>query len=86
MKIRAKTKHGRTFWRFGVQLQPDEWTDLDVTPEQLAQLRRESAPLAEGGVIDLEEEPAPRARGPRLDDANTRVSSTPNMAAGKKGE
>lgn len=85
MLVRVKTKHGRTFWRFGIQLKPDEWTELDATPEQLAQLRKESVPLADGGVLDLEEG-SPPARTRAEPTANARVAGTPNAAAGKKAE
>lgn len=33
MKIKLKSKLAKTFWRFGVPLSPDTWTEFEVLPE-----------------------------------------------------
>ncbi len=54
IKIRLRTKHGRTFRRFGVVIGPDAPVELEVTREQLRALEADCAPLDRGGVLTVE--------------------------------
>jgi hypothetical protein len=54
IKIRLRTKHGRTFRRFGQVIGPDAPTEFDVTPAQLEALKPDCGPVEAGGVLVLE--------------------------------
>jgi hypothetical protein len=53
IRIKLRTKHGRTFRRLGQVIGPEKPTELDVTPEQLEALKPDCRPLADGGVLEL---------------------------------
>lgn len=54
MRIKLKSKLGRPFWRFGKLLSPDNWTEFDVTDEQLKSLERQCASVSEGGALEID--------------------------------
>jgi hypothetical protein len=58
MKVKLKSKLGRPFWRFEKQLSPDEWTEFDLSDEQLAAIKPQCLmTVAEGGALDIEPNP-----------------------------
>lgn len=55
MKVRIKSKLGRPFWRFGKALSPDEWTEIDLTPAQLREIRDACLlPVSKGGALEID--------------------------------
>lgn len=55
MKVRLKSKLGRSFWRFGVQLSPDAWTEFDLSAEQIASIKDACLlTVAQGGALDFD--------------------------------
>ncbi len=54
MKVLLKSKLGRSFWRFGVALSPDTWTEFDLTDEQLAGIKDQCLfTVAQGGALEI---------------------------------
>lgn len=51
---KLKTKHGKTFWRFGVAIGPESWVELSLTAAERESLRAACAPLKDGGVLTME--------------------------------
>jgi len=80
MKINLKSKLGRPFWRFGVQLSPDKWTEFDLTEAQLESIKDQcTRPVAEGGTLDIEflEEEAEPSRASRSTEETAPTASQP---------
>lgn len=64
-RVWVQTKHGKKMWRFGVHIGPDEAVPMDLTAAQLADLRTQCKPIAEGGVFQVfnaDPTPKPEAR------------------------
>lgn len=52
-RVWVQTKHGKKMWRFGVHVGPDVAVPMDLTAAQLADLRTQCKPVAEGGVFQV---------------------------------
>jgi len=84
MKVKIKSKLGRTFWRFGVQLSPDAWTEFDLTDEELASIRQQcELTVREGGALDIEPNPWPTP-APRAAAAPHPAAPAPHPSASPK--
>ncbi len=62
-KVWLKSKLGRPFWRFGVQLSPDDWTEFDLDDVQLRELEPQLLPVSKGGALEMRRD-APAAPKP----------------------
>lgn len=67
-KFRLRSKCGRPFWRFGVQLSPDEWTEMELTEEQVSEVKDAcTLTVAGGGTLMIEPNPWQKAEQPPAD-------------------
>lgn len=66
VKVGIKSKLGRPFWRCGVHLSPDTFTEVEVTEAQLKDLESQLGPVSEGGALEMRKSP-PRGEEPKAD-------------------
>lgn len=58
MKVRLKSKLGRSFWKFKTLLSPDDWSEFDLDEEQLKSIRSAcELKVSEGGSLAIEPNP-----------------------------